>query len=292
MLKSIQLINLFKLTLKSTNSTQSAQSREIKRWVAPTLRELQRRKDKCGPEKPEPRSNHLEWNYEAELFAFGKRLGEDFHQNLLKKALIQKEYARDKNENENLQLEDNSEMILNGKDIINNFLFKEFNKSYPDVIVKVLKDYLTREKILAEVAVAIGLKDIVLTKEFPIEVKTLSNTFCAIIAALEKSSGLDTTQKFLNDFLIAQLRGKELFDIWNLENPYLFLKDLLKNEQIEPRLCNQSGINTILANYQVGLFSEKKLLGIGFGENVEVAKNTAALDVLNKIYMKKKFSFV
>lgn len=61
--------------------------------MAPTLKELKRRRDKISSEPENPRSSYLEWNYEAELFAFGKRLGEQFDRKLLKKALIQKEYA-------------------------------------------------------------------------------------------------------------------------------------------------------------------------------------------------------
>lgn len=59
---------------------------------------------------------------------------------------------------------------------------------------------------------------------------------------------------------------KNAYELWNPENPYDYLKDLLKEKgvtDIEPRLCNSSATNTILANYQVGLYSNKKLLGIG-----------------------------
>lgn len=67
--------------------------RTIARWVAPVMRELRKRREKIGPDPEEPRSKYLEWNYESEVFAFGKRLGEEFNKNLLKKALIQREYA-------------------------------------------------------------------------------------------------------------------------------------------------------------------------------------------------------
>lgn len=67
--------------------------RGIKRWVAPTLRELQRRKLKAVPEKIVPRSDYLEWNYDAEIYAFGKRLGEKFEQNILRRALTHKSYV-------------------------------------------------------------------------------------------------------------------------------------------------------------------------------------------------------
>lgn len=38
----------------------------------------------------EKRSNYAEWNYSAEVFAFGKRLKEDFKPELLTKAFIQR----------------------------------------------------------------------------------------------------------------------------------------------------------------------------------------------------------
>lgn len=67
--------------------------RGIKRWVSPTLKELYRRREKIGPEPVKPRSTYLEWNYEAEIYAFGKRLGEEFDKKILKQALRQREYA-------------------------------------------------------------------------------------------------------------------------------------------------------------------------------------------------------
>lgn len=69
------------------------ESKGIHRWVAPTFREINRRRKQIGPEPEQPRSSYLEWNYEAEIFAFGNRLGEKFDRNLLVKALTQREYA-------------------------------------------------------------------------------------------------------------------------------------------------------------------------------------------------------
>lgn len=65
----------------------------MKRWVSPTLRVLKVRRDLIGPEPEKPRSSYLEWNYDAEMYAFGKRLGEEFDKELLKQALIQREYV-------------------------------------------------------------------------------------------------------------------------------------------------------------------------------------------------------
>ncbi|GBP05877.1 39S ribosomal protein L44, mitochondrial [Eumeta japonica] len=61
------------------------------RWVAPTLRELNRRA-KLLATKPTPRSGYIEWNYRAELFAFGKRLQEEFDLAALNTAFTLKSY--------------------------------------------------------------------------------------------------------------------------------------------------------------------------------------------------------
>lgn len=87
----------------------------------------------------------------------------------------------------------------------------------------------------------------------------------AVVAALE-SSGEDRAKKFVDDFLICQLSGKDVYEIWDPKNPYGHLLSLLEKNGItavEPRLCNESASNTILATFQVGLYNDKKLLGIG-----------------------------
>lgn len=53
------------------------------------------RRKKVGPEKPEPRSSYLEWNYDAEIYAFGMRLNEEFDENILRKALVHRSYTFD-----------------------------------------------------------------------------------------------------------------------------------------------------------------------------------------------------
>ncbi|KAK9874267.1 hypothetical protein WA026_002620 [Henosepilachna vigintioctopunctata] len=262
--------------------------KNIHRWVAPTLRELKRRKDQLGPEKPSPRSSFLEWNYEAELFAFGKRLGENFKRDILKQALLHSSYVHLQKQENNLEdLKDNSELIAEGSNIINQYLKDEFLKLYPRDIAESFLKYLTSDNMMAHVAKHLGLADLLLTEELPVKELTLANTLRAVVAALRLSEDLERSHLFVRDFLLTQLNGKTIFDIWEPENPIEYLNDLLKVKGLagfEARLCNQSASNTILANYQVGLYSNKTLLGIGWGENVETAKNTAALDAISRIY--------
>lgn len=111
-----------------------------------------------------------------------------------------------------------------------------------------------------------------------------------MVAALKASQDLSRAQLLLKDFLLCQLNGKEIYDVWNPDSPLDHLTRLLKQrgvKELEPRLCNQSATSTILANYQVGLYNDKKLLGIGWGESVEIAKDTAALDAIHRIYYEK-----
>ncbi|KAK9753147.1 hypothetical protein QE152_g3579 [Popillia japonica] len=271
----------------SIPAIQQTERRYIKRWVAPTLRELQRRRDKIGPPKPEPRSSYLEWNYDAEIFAFSKRLGEVFKEDVLRQALTHRSYSLKQEEQDGIQTDDNSALIEKGYNLITSYLKEEFAKKYPDVLVGVLYDHLITTEMLAHVATHIGLKDIILCADFPVEATTLANTFASIVAALEISSGKERAEKFINDILVVQLNGKDVYDLWKLNDAFGYLKTMLKDKDIEPRLCNQSGASTILANYQVGLYSNKQLLGIGFGETINIAKHTAALDAIQRIYNKR-----
>lgn len=99
-----------------------------------------------------------------------------------------------------------------------------------------------------------------------VEESTLADTFKAVVAALEKSQSLNRANTFIKDFLIVQLNDKDLFDLWEPKEPYNQLQKELEKRgilNVEPRLCNVAGKNTILAAYRVGLYVEKKLIGIG-----------------------------
>lgn len=256
----------FKQLVQISNLNNRIGERQIKRWVAPTLKALKRRRDKLGPEEPSPRSSYLEWNYEAELYAFGKRLGENFDRDILKRALIHRSYSNINNQDQENKILDNKELIKEGNDIIIQFLKEEF-QNYPDDVINSLIKYLTSDDMLSHVAKHLGLTDLVFTSEFPVDKSTLADTFKAVICALKLSDNLERSQKFIKDFLIVQLSGKTVFDIWEPEDPVNYLDNLLKEkgvESFEARLCNTSASNTILANYQVGLYSnDKKMLGIG-----------------------------
>jgi large subunit ribosomal protein L44 len=62
---------------------------------------------------------------------------------------------------------------------------------------------------------------------------------------------------YIQDFLITQMTGKELFEMWQIINPMGLLVEELKKRNIpapESRLTRQSGSTTALPLYFVGLF--------------------------------------
>ncbi len=75
--------------------------------------------------------------------------------------------------------------------------------------------------------------------------------------------------------------------MWEIEKPIATLQEFCKINKFaepEPRLLSDAGKNTILAAYHVGIYSDRKLLATGFGENVNTAIEVAAINCLKKLY--------
>lgn len=121
------------------------------------------RRKKIGPEEPQPRSSFLEWNYDAEVYAFGKRLGEEFREDILKRALLHRSYCNQrKGEGADEESKDNVELIEEGGRFIKECVRNVYGK-YPETIFDSIEAYLLSEGVLSHVASYMGLKDIVLT---------------------------------------------------------------------------------------------------------------------------------
>ncbi|CAH0713713.1 unnamed protein product, partial [Brenthis ino] len=272
----------------------NTQTRQIKRWVSPTLIELKLREKKLGGKVTNPRNTFLEWNLEAELYAFGKRLNEEFDADLLlqaftdrsyviKEEMTQKEMEFDLKMKGNRELADEGEKFM--KDYIKIYLETVLPKFPMEGVISV-RDYLVSENVLANISLHLGTKDIILAAEYPVDNQTLANAFKAIVGALIQSSGEEQAAHFVRDFVITQLQDKDVNEFWHLEDPWAILKDLLAktNSELEPRLIGEVGKNTLLACYRVGLYLDKKMLSSGFGETVEIAKEMAAREALKKIF--------
>lgn len=65
----------------------------------------------------------------------------------------------------------------------------------------------------------------------------------------------------LQDFLVTQLIGKDLFDMWTVVNPMGLLVEELTKRNVplpEPRLIRSAGASTVLPLYFVGLYRYSK----------------------------------
>lgn len=278
--------------------------RGFKRWVAPVLKQMKARKKKMAPQPITPRSAFIEFNYGSELFCFAKRLNEEFDRDLLQQAFTHKSYIiqeemRQKEvgiEEPELKFTDNLELVIEGDQLIKNYVTLFLNYSYPklpEIGINTILNYLTNEEMLAHVSSHIGTTDIILCAEIPPETATLASTLKAIVSALSRSSGDDRAFLFVRDFIVTQLNQKDINEIWDIQKPMELLKEICEDHKLgepEPRSIGKSGKNTILACNRVGLYCKKQLISTGFGESVGTAIDCAALNALNKLFRTEEWS--
>ncbi|XP_045415060.1 39S ribosomal protein L44, mitochondrial [Lemur catta] len=263
--------------------------KELERW----------RLLRCPP-PPVRRSEKPNWDYHAEIQAFGPRLQETFSLDLLKTAFVNDCYIKSEEAKRQqlgiekeavlLNLKRNEELSEQGKSFSQTCLTKFLEDEYPNLPtegIKGLVDFLTGEEIICHVARNLAVEQLTLSAEFPVPLPVLQRTFFAVIGALLQSSGPERTALFIRDFLITQMTGKELFEMWKIINPMGLLLEELKKRNIsapEPRLTRQSGSTTLLPLYFVGLYCDKKLIAEGPGETILVAEEEAARVALRKLY--------
>ncbi|XP_068174355.1 large ribosomal subunit protein mL44 [Antennarius striatus] len=277
-----------------------SQVRGKKRWMRAYMAVMERKLKLEGPPPPTPRSQQPNWDYHAEVQAFSNRIQENISLCQLKTAFVNPCYLQaeqkrrleldEGTETTALALEDNIQLSEKGEIFTKNFLSDWCRASFPNLPsdgVESIVGHLTSKSLFAHVARNLGMEDLTLNADYPVPDEVLYSTLMAVIGALRDSSGAGRTRFFLRDFLIAQLIGKDLFDMWSVVNPMgLLVEELTKRNMAlpEPRLIRSAGASTVLPLYFVGLYSEKKLLAQGPGETLVAAEEEAARVALRKIY--------
>nr|CAG4642056.1 EOG090X0DYO [Eurycercus lamellatus] len=265
------------------------------------MREIKRRKDieseRNGGEKIFHRSTFLEWNYDAELFAFSNRLGEKFDDALLRQALTHKSYIERESAKlssmgvePNLQLQTNEGLAAKGEEMISKFVkgyLRAVFQHAPEEMISILHDFLVSTATLADVGKHLGLGDLMLCADFPCEQTTYDKSLKAVVAAVSESSGEEKARIFVQDFILTQLYGKDVNELWNPTDPTGILAKILEREgkpEPEFRLIRHTGSNTILAVYHVGVYSDKNFIAEGAGESVEIAQEMASREALKRFF--------
>uniref|UniRef100_UPI0037E748CF large ribosomal subunit protein mL44 n=1 Tax=Semicossyphus pulcher TaxID=241346 RepID=UPI0037E748CF len=277
-----------------------SQVREKKRWMKAYTYLMARKLKLEGPPAPKPRSLQPHWDYHAEVQAFSTRLQENFSLELLKTAFVNPCYLQAEQERRQelgvdsettaLVLKDNIHLSKNGAEFTKSFLTDWCRASFPSLPtegVESIVGHLTSSAVIAHVARNLGIEDLTMSAECPVPDDVLYSTLMAVTGALQESSGAERTGFFLRDFLVTQLIGKDLFDMWTIVNPMGQLMKELTDRNIplpEPRLIRSAGASTVLPLYFVGLYSDKKLLAQGPGETLLAAEEEAARVALRKLY--------
>ncbi|XP_055550756.1 39S ribosomal protein L44, mitochondrial [Wyeomyia smithii] len=271
--------------------------RQVHRWVGPTLRELKCRRKKMGPEAEQPRSAHSDWNYNAEIFAFGKRLSEKFDNKLLQQAFTHRSFIVQEEQKQaevgiekpQLGLKDNRELLEAGskliEDYVDAFLLTALPK-LPREGIRSIAAHLTSDESLAHVSKHLGTKDIILAAEFPVNDQLLADTLKAVVGALHQSSGEERAFLFVRDFICTQLNQQDVNECWRVKDPLELLRQYCQEKKMgepEPRSIGLVGKNTLLAAHNVGIYCNKQYMGSGFGEDVNTAVREAAWDCLRQL---------
>ncbi|XP_058118730.1 large ribosomal subunit protein mL44 [Anopheles ziemanni] len=292
------LFNVSRALFRGAQRLDVHRNRAVHRWVAPTLRELRRRREKMGPEALQPRSSHSDWNYSAEIFAFGKRLQENFDANVLQQAFTHQSFIEQETNKQTavgieqpvLGVSDNRELITQGEQLVSDYVEAFLLTTLPKLprqFVAAIRDNLTSESQLAHISSHLGTKDIIMAAEFPVGETLLASTLKAIVAALHRSSGEERCFLFVRDFICSVLNQRNVFEYLDIDDPLSMLREYCKEKNLadpEPRLIGTLGKNTLLAAYNVGIYSNRKLLGTGYGESQNVAIEEAARDCLRKLF--------
>ncbi|XP_026189376.1 large ribosomal subunit protein mL44 [Mastacembelus armatus] len=276
------------------------QVREKKRWMKAYTHLMARKLKLEGPPPPKPRCQQPHWDYHAEIQAFSTRLHENFSLELLKTAFINPCYLQAETERRQalgvdsettaLVLKDNIQLSKKGSGFTQSFLTDWCRASFPNLPsegVESVVAHLTSSAVVTYVASNLGIEDLTMSAEFPVPDDVLHSTFMAVIGALQESSGTERAGFFIRDFLVTQLIGKDLFDMWTVVNPMGLLVEELTKRNVplpEPRLIRSAGASTVLPLYFVGLYSDKKLLAQGPGETLLAAEEEAARVALRRLY--------
>lgn len=127
-----------------------------------------------GPPQPVNRASFTDWNWNSELFAFSKRLNEDFNPELLQEAFTQRSYIIQEEHKQQevgidspvTNLKDNSELARSGADLLSTYVemfIAAHLPKLPAVGVCSVRDYLLSDECLANVSKHIGTKDLILS---------------------------------------------------------------------------------------------------------------------------------
>uniref|UniRef100_T1KY58 Large ribosomal subunit protein mL44 n=2 Tax=Tetranychus urticae TaxID=32264 RepID=T1KY58_TETUR len=278
----------------------NVEKRGIKTWLSNTLREMKDRNRDFDlvPHKKRHKREWVNWNYDSEIYAFGKRLNEDLSQDELKKIFIDQSYVdEEEKRKKDLGLENVGVTLLSNSELSNkgDSIMKSFTQSYlrfflprvPEECISSISHNLCSNQTLSHIGGYIGCKDLIMSPLIDPTEEMIANSVKSLIAVLDETKGSKQCEKFIIDIILPYLHDKDLLAIWDPVDPENKVRKILQNDGLpdfEPRLMRETGRNTIFSCYIVGLYVNKNLIGYGPGETIQVAQEMAAYDALRRFF--------
>ncbi|KAK4471354.1 hypothetical protein MN116_004789 [Schistosoma mekongi] len=265
------------------------------RFIRPYLRDLYNRRLAQGPEIYRPRSDWLCWNRDSELTAFLSRIGEKIDKDLIEIIMTDRSYTSfwsvEKSKPIDNAIQNNTELADIGFSVTENFLsafLRSVYPQFPEEWITTIVQFLKSTSELAFVAGHLGIKDIVLYSDqvdyssskivsAPPNPDILANVLMALVGALAKDK-VERAHLFIRDFIVARLADLDLTELVSIPEPLPLLQGILRSEGRGPpetRLLYQSSMNTVLACFQVGIYSDRQLVGEAPGETLLIAEQEA-----------------
>lgn len=251
-------------------------------------------------------------NFNRELFSFKNRLGLSFNDdNLLLTAFTHESYHEDKISDDNKD-EDNSHdetsvgvskhnarLSLLGLTASSLYIVDHLCTTYPSLPrlgVRCFHDFLLERSNIVKLAQQISLPDMIrlehdlddLHKEKHLDYRkedVICDTLFAVVGAIYIDQGSSEARRFVEDFLITQLQDQELHKILHFDHPEKVLQNIFAiqgKEKPEARVIQESGVNTLVPVYVVGVFSGDKMIAEASSYNQIRAKNEALKAALMK----------
>ncbi|RDD40445.1 39S ribosomal protein L44, mitochondrial [Trichoplax sp. H2] len=266
-------------------------------------------------DKFKPRSAYANWNYDAELSAFMKRIQQNVSEDRLRMALTHHSflhqnddvnYMDDNDYNTGTGVADfksvedvyqsNDRLTILGYNAMRHFVTEYVYVRYPNLksshIYDMINFFMNRDGMV-NIAHYLGIADLIRSKILlynPVKTRIISDVFCAIVGAIYMDLGPIEARSFVQDFILVQQYGREFSDIIKIEHPIFMLTAILKMQRMQPleaRLLRESGRATHFPTYVVGAFSGSKLLSEGAGPSIKAAKSAACQEALLNYFQKE-----
>lgn len=243
------------------------------------------------------RSDHDDWNFRSEIFAFSRRLQENISEETLREVFSPPSYVNKMKQAQqdfslpDVNIKSNEELVQVGimalDKCIKPYLRYTFSRMPEDGIADIT-EYLKSTEVLSDIANSLGCKELVLSSEYPPEPQAMANTIRAFIGGVERELGQKRVQRFIVDIVLSYLDDKHIIDdIWIIPNPRESLNFILKNSGLpayEPRIMFETGIKTLEPCHVVGLYVNHNYIGSNAGETLEIAEDCAALNALERMF--------